>query len=152
MDFNKEYFLNYLRNGGDMDTIGRDIADAINDARDAYEAEKAIAAKAAEQRKAEELLETKRAIAEDMICLIKEYGDLINPEVSDCLDDYTTEDLDSMIHTMDGLFATLVVAVKMKEAFANELAAAPVKPVAKPSVKVPKTDDEVLANFIKNLM
>ncbi len=156
MNFDKDYFLTQMRAGKNLDDLGQEIAAAMNAARDAYDAEEALKAKAAkeaeEKRKAEELLETKRAIAEDMICLIKEYGDLINPEVSNCLDDYTTEDLDSMIHTMDGLFATLVMAVKMKEAIANEFAAAPVSPIKKAVVKAPKTDDEVLANFIKTLL
>jgi hypothetical protein len=145
MDFNKEYFLNYLRNGGDMDSIGRDIADAMNDAREAYEAEKAIAAKAAKEN---EMLQTKRDIAAEMIDLIVEYGELVAPGTSEMLQDYTDEDLDQMIETMDQLFNMLKAIAGLK----NAVAAAPVKPVIKTSVKVPKTDDEVLANFIKKLM
>lgn len=145
MDFNKEYFLNYLRNGGDMDSIGRDIADAMNDARDAYEAEKAIAAKAAKEN---EMLQTKRDIAAEMIDLIVEYGELVAPGTSEMLQDYTNEDLDQMIETMDQLFNMLKAIAGLK----NAVAAAPVNPVIKTSVKVPKTDDEVLANFIKKLM
>ena len=145
MNFNKEYFLDYLRNGGDMDSIGRDIADAMNDAREAYEAEKAIAAKVAQEN---EVLQTKRDIAAEMIDLIVEYGELVAPGTSDMLQDYTDEDLDSMIDTMDQLFNMLKAIAGLK----NAVAAAPVNPVIKTSVKVPKTDDEVLANFIKKLM
>ena len=145
MNFNKENFLDYLRNGGDMDSIGRDIADAMNDAREAYEAEKAIAAKAAQEN---EVLQTKRDIAAEMIDLIVEYGELVAPGTSEMLQDYTDEDLDQMIGTMDQLFNMLKAIAVLK----NSVAAAPVNPVIKTSVKVPKTDDEVLANFIKKLM
>lgn len=146
--FNKEYFLNYLRNGGDMDSIGRDIADAMNDAREAYEAEKAAAAKAAQAAKEKEMLQTKRDIAAEMIDLIIEYGELVAPGTSEMLGDYDEEELDQMIGTMDQMFNALKAIAGLK----NAVAAAPVNPVVKSSVKVSKTDDEVLANFIKKLM
>ena len=163
MNIDRDYFLTHMRSGKSLDDLGKEIADAMNAARDAYEAEEAAKAKAAkeaeEKRKAGELLETKRAIAEDMINLIKEYGDLVDPEVANCLDDYTTEDLDSMIQTMDTLFQTLVMAVNLKNmlndpaigGIATKVAAAPGSPIKKTVIKAPKTDDEVLTNFIKTL-
>lgn len=137
MEFNKEYFLNQLRNGQDIDTIGQSIADAMNEAVEAHKAE--VAAKEA-ATKAAEVENYKREIATDMIDLIKEYGHLVAPQAGDILDAITDEDIDVMIKTLDEMFNMMRVMAQLKVS------------LEQPATKSSKSDDEVLSNFIKSLM
>ena len=54
---NKDFFLNKLRAGESIDDLGTTIAALMNDAIEAYEAEKALAAKANNARKSEIVVE-----------------------------------------------------------------------------------------------
>ena len=138
--------LTRLRNGESMDTIGQSIADVLNAAQSAYDAE-LEAAKQAEA--ANTLAIKKRELAEDFIHLMQDYGDLVCPGSRDILEDYTDEDLDEMIHAIDQMFNLLQFAIQMRAALEK-------KPQPKshitPATKAPKSDDEVLANFIKSLV
>ena len=140
--FNKDYFLNQLREGKNMDEIGNALADAMNEAQEAYVAELKIA----EQNRAEvELRERKLAIAEDMVCLIQEYGELVCPEGCDVLQSYTEEDLEVMVGTLDEMFKMMKAMMELKNALT-------VPASKKPATRMSKSDDEVLANFIASLM
>lgn len=138
--------LTRLRNGESMDTIGQSIADVLNAAQSAYDAE-LEAAKQAEA--ANTLAIKKRELAEDFIHLMQDYGDLVCPGSRDILSEYTDEDLDEMIAAIDQMFNLLQFAIQMRTALEE-------KPQAKshiiPAPKVSKSDDEVLANFIKSLV
>ena len=135
-----------LRNGESMDTIGQSIADILNEAQDAYDAELEAAKKA---QAANALATQKRKLAEDFIHLMQDYGDLVCPGSRDILNDYTDEDLDEMIAAIDQMFNLLQFAIQMRTALEE-------KPQAKSrtisATKAPKSDDEVLANFIKSLI
>ena len=142
----KNYFLTRLANGEDINTIGQNIADMMNEAV-AEHAAKVEAEKAAKEKelKAQRLLTAKRSIAEDFIGLIEDYAELVYPESADLFEDYTNEDLDAMIETLDQMFQLLRLTKQYVEA----------QPVVfnKPAnTKATKSDDEVLANFIKSLM
>ena len=138
--------LTRLRNGESMDAIGQSIADVLNAAQSAYDAE-VEAAKEAEAANA--LATQKRELAEEFIHLVQRYGDLVCPGSRDILSEYTDEDLDEMIAAIDQMFNLLQFAIQMRTALEE-------KPQAKshitPATKAPKSDDEVLANFIKSLM
>ena len=138
--------LTRLRNGESMDAIGQSIADVLNSAQNAYNAE-VEAAKKAEAANA--LATQKRELAEDFIHLVQDYGDLVCPGSRDILSEYTDEDLDEMIAAIDQMFNLLQFAIQMRTALEE-------KPQAKshitPATKVSKSDDEVLANFLKSLV
>ena len=135
-----------LRNGESMDMIGQSIADVLNAAQNAYDAEMEAQAQA---KIANDLMLKKRELAEDFIHLMQEYGDLVCPGSRDILDEYTDEDLDEMIHAIDQMFNLLQFAIQMRTALEE-------KPQTKshitPVAKMPKSDDEVLANFLKSLV
>lgn len=138
--------LTRLRNGESMDAIGQSIADVLNAAQSAYDAE-VEATKKAEAANA--LAIQKRKLAEDFIHLVQDYGDLVCPGSRDILSEYTDEDLDEMIAAIDQMFNLLQFAIQMRTALEE-------KPQTKshitPATKAPKSDDEVLANFIKSLV
>ena len=144
--FDKNYFLTQLRNGVSMDSMGQALADAMNEAQEAYAAEQEIAK--AEQEK-QELAQAKRALACELIELIQEYGDLVDPNASDMLDEITDEDVDAMVTTLDEMFHMMSAMVELKKNL--EAATQSTKKVV-PVAKRAKSDDEVLSNFIKSLM
>lgn len=136
--FDKEYFLDQLRNGASIDAIGQSIADAMNEAVEAHNAE--VAAAKAAATKAAEVERYKREIAVDMVDLIKEYGHLVAPQAGDILDNVSDEDIDMMIKTLDEMFNMMRVMAQLKVS------------LEQPATKSPKSDDEVLSNFISTLM
>ena len=135
-----------LRNGESMDAIGQSIADMLNEAQNAYVAEQE-AAKA--EQAALDLAQAKRALACELIDLIQEYGDLVDPKAADMLDEINDEDIDAMVDTLDQMFNMMSSLMQLKHDL--EKAAAP-KQTVKVATKRPKSDDEVLSNFIKSLM
>lgn len=135
-----------LRNGESMDAIGMSIADILNEAQNAYDAELEAAKQA---QAANDLAIKKRELAEDFIHLMQDYGDLVCPGSRDILSEYTDEDLDEMIHAIDQMFNLLQFAIQMRAALEE-------KPQTKsqitPNPQLGKSDDEVLANFLKSLV
>ena len=151
--YDKNYFLNQLRNGVSMDSMGQALADAMNEAQEAYTAELAVKEKEAE---AAAIAENKREMALDLIDIIRDYGRMVAPEAADILDDVDDEDVDAMIVTLDQMFQMMSSMAQLK-ANLESLDKLPVPkaqvkshitPVAKPS----KSDDEVLAKFIASLV
>ena len=138
--------LTRLRNGESMDAIGQSIADVLNAAQSAYDAE-VEATKKAEAANA--LAIQKRELAEEFIHLVQRYGDLVCPGSRDILSEYTDEDLDEMIAAIDQMFNLLQFAIQMRD-LVDE--APKSKSKITPVLHAPKSDDEVLANFIKSLM
>ena len=143
--FDKNYFLTQLRNGVSMDSMGQALADAMNEAQDAYAAE--LEAAKAEQA-AQDLAQAKRNLACELIDLIQEYGDLVAPDAADMLDEINDEDIDAMVDTLDQMFNMMVAVNQLK----HDLEKIQPKQTVKVATKRPKSDDEVLSNFIKSLM
>ena len=151
--FDKNYFLTQLRNGVSMDDMGQALADAMNEAQEAYIAEQAVKVKEAEEAA---MAQNKREMALDLIDIIRDYGRMVAPEAADILDNVDDEDVDAMIVTLDQMFQMMSSMAQLKANLENmeklPVPKAQVKshitPVAKPS----KSDDEVLAKFIASLM
>ena len=135
-----------LRNGESMDTIGQSIADVLNEAQEAYIAEQAVKVKEAEEAA---MNQAKREMALGLIDIIRDYGDLVAPEAADFLDDIDDDDIDTMITTLDQMFQMMNAMAQLK---ANLEKAQPKSTKIPVPVKRAKSDDEVLANFIKTLM
>ena len=151
--FDKNYFLNQLRNGVSMDSMGQALADAMNEAQEAYTAELAVKEKEAEVAA---MAQAKRDMALDLIDIIQDYGHLVAPEAADILDDVNDDDVDAMIVTLDQMFQMMSSMAQLKANLESldklpvpkAQAKSHITPVAKPS----KSDDEVLAKFIASLM
>lgn len=151
--FDKNYFLTQLRNGVSMDDMGQALADAMNEAQEAYIAEQAAKVKEAEEAA---MAQNKREMALDLIDIIRDYGHMVAPDAADILDDIDDEDVDAMVVTLDQMFQMMSSMAQLKANLENmEKLPVPktqvkshITPVAKPS----KSDDEVLAKFIASLM
>ena len=138
--------LTRLRNGESMDTIGQSIADVLNEAQEAYIAEQAAKVKEAE---AAALAQTKRDMALDLIGIIQDYGNLVAPEAAKVLDEIDDTDIDAMVATLDEMFHMMTAMAQLKAQLEKVQTKSEKIPVP---VKRAKSDDEVLANFIKTLM
>ena len=135
-----------LRNGESMDTIGQSIADVLNEAQEAYIAELAVKEKEAE---AAAMAQTKREMALDLIDIIRDYGHMVAPEAAEILNDIDDTDIDAMVTTLDEMFHMMTAMVQLKATLEK---AQPKSQIIPSPVKRAKSDDEVLANFIKSLM
>jgi hypothetical protein len=170
MEFNKEYFLNQLRNGTSIDEIGNALADAMNAAQDEYRAEQDVAKARAAQVEAD-----KRNIIEDMLCLFQEYADVIGAEVPDDMFNCSGEDIDALVGAMDELFKMIASLDALKHDLQALNAAVPAKTCAGKVTLTPTnpgsnigeispirptqpkcelnvmSDDDILSNFLKLL-
>ena len=144
--FDKNYFLNQLRNGVSMDDMGQALADAMNEAQEAYTAELEVAKKAQADA---EMTQAKRDMALDLIDIIQDYGHLVAPDAADILDDIGEDDIDAMVATLDQMFQMMSSMAQLK---ANLEKTYTQIPECKPVTKRAKSDDEVLAKFIASLM
>ncbi len=151
MDMN--YFLKRLQAGEDMGDIGNEIAELMNEAQAAYEAEEkakaAALAKALAEKKAKDEAaakakdEKKAALLKTIVNAISEYGTLECPDLADMFI-VNEEDVQSLANYMTSLFTM----IKMFEtAPVNVKDAKPAHPV----VRV-RSDDDILNDFIKNFL
>ena len=131
MNITKDYFLDRLAAGENIDTIGQEMANAMNEALEAHraaeEAKKAAAAKAENE-------EAKRDIIEEMIELVQEYAILEGMEENEIK--VSPEDVDNMCAAFTEMFATMR-QLKNLSARLNE----------KKSLN--KSDDDILNEFVK---
>ena len=101
---NKDFFLNKLRAGESIDDLGTTIAALMNDAIEAYEAEKALAAKANDARK--------REIVVEITDLLKEFATLEGADTDDL--DLNDEEIEAMIGALSDLFKTITKLKSLK--------------------------------------
>ena len=145
MDMN--YFLKRLQAGEDMSDIGNEIADLMNEAQAAYEAEEkakaAALAKALAEKKAQDeaKAERKAALLKNIVDAIAEYGALECPDLADMFV-ADEEDIQALADSMTSIFTM----IKMFGAAPVEMKTA--KP-ARPVVTV-RSDDDILKDFVKN--
>ena len=136
---NKEYFLERLRAGEELSDIGNEIAEFMNEAQEAYDAE--VRAKAVAEAKAkEEKAQRKTDIMSTITSLLNDYIRMECPDLAE--DDGCNEaEVASLVSSIDGI-------LKMLTAFGN------FAPVDKDTIKIKKTtpsDDEIIKNFIRDL-
>ena len=146
--FDKNYFLTQLRNGVSMDDMGQALADAMNEAQEAYIAEQAVKVKEAEEAA---MAQNKREMALDLIDIIRDYGHMVAPDAADILDEVDDDDVDAMIQTLDQMFQMMSAMAQLKTNL-ESLPKAQTKSSITPVAKRAKSDDEVLSNFIASLM
>lgn len=145
MVIDKNYFLARLANGEDINNIGQDIADMMNEAMVEHTAMKeAEAAKAAEKAAAAEKAQAKRDLIEDMVDIIKNLAELEGMDPNDFT--VNDEDIDEMVAAFSDLCQTVMLIKKIAEPQKQ------VKPVKTSRINASKSDDEVLNDFIKSLL
>lgn len=151
MDMN--YFLKRLQAGEDMSDIGEELAELMNEAQAAYDAEerakrealaKALAEKKAQDEAAEKAkAEKKAALLRTLVDAIAEYGALECPELAD-LFVADEDDIKALADSMTSIFTM----IKMFGAAPVDMKSA--KP-ARPVVTV-RSDDDILNDFVKNFL
>lgn len=139
MVIDKNYFLARLANGEDINSIGEDIADMMNAAVAEHEA----------KQEANQKAQAKRAIMRDIVDGIAELAAL---EGMDPIDFETSdEELDMLVQSFTEMFQALA-QIKQLGVMLENAAEKPVPQKNKPVFKAPKSDDEVLSDFITSLL
>ena len=151
MNYDKNYFLDQLRNGQDINTIGQAMANAMNAAMADFAAEQEAARKAEAARVAKaELATKKKNLGLKMVDLFREYAALTGNTAMDELE-ITDDDMDTLVEALDQTF-TLMGAMKELKAAINSIPDEKVPMVhAKLQKAKIKSDDEILADFIASL-
>ena len=148
MNYDKNYFLDQLRNGQDINDIASSMADAMNAAMADFTAEQETARKAEAERVAKvELTAKKKDLSLKMVDLFREYAALTSNNVMNEMK-ITDEDMDTLVEALDQTFALMGAMKELKEAV-NSM------PVDKANPKTrihTKSDDEVLADFLAQIL
>lgn len=152
MNYDKNYFLDQLRNGQDINVMGQHIADAMNAAIADYTAEQEAARKAEAERVAKvELAARKKDVGLKMVDLCREYAALTGNTIMDEME-ITDEDMDTLVEALDQTFALMGAMKDLKVAIDN-LPDEKVPVIhAKVKANKGKSDDEVLADFLASIL
>lgn len=124
----KNYFMNRLANGEDIDTIGDDIAAMMNEALAEHNAKQAEA----------DRVNAKRELVKQLAGTIQELAILEGLSPEDIT--VTDEDIDVLLAGLSELFEIMRGLKELAGKLCLEA------PVAAP---VPASDDEILADFLK---
>lgn len=135
---NKEYFMTRLANGENIDDIGIEIAAMMNAAVAEHSA-KLAAEKAAIQEKEE----AKRELIKELVEIVRELAILEGMSADEI--SVTDEEINQMVEGFTEMFA----AMREVKRLVSQLEAAKPATAPKTSHIVAKSDDEVLADFIK---
>ena len=150
MDMN--YFLKRLQAGEDMSDIGNEIAELMNEAQAAYDAEEKAKAealvKAAAERRAQEEAAAKakaqkKELARQICDLIGQYGAMECPGLEGVFA-VSEEDIDAFVKSMTDVFGMFKNLYAIND---NLLANA-----KNMQVKIEKTDDDILRDYIAKIL
>lgn len=139
MNISTEYFMERLANGESMENIGAEMAAMMNAAQSQY-----VAAQAAEAAAAAEMEKRRTDLANTLIGSIQELAMLegfTEDEVA-----MTQEQAEEMVA---GILAIFETVRELRAVFEPILKAMEEEPAAQPQ---PKSDDEILANFLRGLV
>ena len=151
MNYDKNYFLDQLRNGQDINDIASSMADAMNAAMADFTAEQETARKAEAERVAKvELTAKKKDLGLQMVDLFREYADLTGNTAMDEME-ITDEDMDTLVEALDQTFALMGAMKELKEAV-NSMSVDKVNPKTRTATLHVKSDDEVLADFLAQIL
>lgn len=154
MNYDKNYFLDQLRNGQDINAIGQAMADAMNAAMADFNAEQEAARKAEAERVAKaELATKKKNLGLKMVDLCREYAALSGNTIMDEME-ITDEDLDTLVEALDQTFALMGAMKELKvaiDAIPDDKVPMVHANMQKAKAKA-KSDDEVLADFLASIL
>ena len=132
--FTKEDILSRLHNGENMDDIGNEIANILNEAEADYAAEQA--AKAEQE-------EAKRDLIKEMVEIIQELAILEGFDPKDM--EVSEEEVDYMVDAFTEIFATIRDLKKVFNPIKIDMP-------AEKSAPRNNADDQILADFLKSLI
>lgn len=142
MVIDKNYFLNRLANGEDMDVIGQEMAAMMNAAMAEHNANLEVEAK----RQAEvEKEAAKRDLIEELVEIVQELAILEGMDPDEL--QVTEEDMDQMVTAFNEMFAAMRDLKKMFASIDTDKIVAP--KTHKAVINVKPSDDQILADFIK---
>ena len=132
MNLEKNFLMKRLQDGETMDSIASEITDLLNE----------VAAEYAKSQSAAKKRAQKEDIANRFRDLLVEYATIEYPELIPAMT-MTEEDVDMMIDTFDDLFNSFKLLAAFSEPELKKIDI---------TSKQPKSDDEVLNNFISSLL
>lgn len=144
MVIDKNYFLNRLANGEDMDTIGNELAAMMTDAMNEHNAN--LEAEAKRQAEVEKEA-TKRGLVEEMVDIIKELAILEGMEPEEVT--LSDEEMDQLVEAFSGMFAAMRDLKKMFASLDTDKVVAHAPKARKATIDVKPSDEQILADFIK---
>ena len=150
MVYDKNYFLDQLRNGQDINAMGQAMADAMNAAIADYTAEQ----KAEAERVAKvELAAKKKNLGLKMVDLFRDYADLTGNTAMDEME-ITDDDLDTLVEALDQTFALMGAMKELKTAIDTipEDKLVGLNPKKRSATIHAKSDDEALKEFLAQIM
>ena len=150
MVYDKNYFLDQLRNGQDINAMGQAMADAMNAAIADYTAEQ----KAEAERVAKvELAAKKKDLGLKMVDLFRDYADLTGNTALDEME-FTDDDLDTLVEALDQTFALMGAMKELKTAIdaIPEDKLVGLNPKKRSATIHAKSDDEALKEFLAQIM
>lgn len=154
MNYDKNYFLDQLRNGQDINDIASSMADAMNAAMADFNAEQEVARKAEAERVAKvELTARKKDLGLKMVDLFREYAALTGNTAMDELE-ITDDDMNTLVEALDQTFALMGAMKELKVAIdsipADKIVAR--NPKININTSRAKSDNEVLADFLATIL
>ena len=151
MNYDKNYFLDQLRNGQDINDIASSMADAMNAAMADFTAEQEVARKAEAERVAKvELTAKKKDLGLKMVDLFREYAALTGNTAMDGME-ITDDDMDTLVEALDQTFALMGAMKELKVAI-DSIPADKANPKTRTATLHVKSDDEVLADFLAQIL
>lgn len=154
MVYDKNYFLDQLRNGQDINTIGQAMADAMNAAMTDFNAEQEAARKAEAEKVAKaELAAKKKDLGLKMVDLFRDYADLTGNTAMDEME-ITDDDLDTLVEALDQTFALMGAMKDLQTAIVSipENKLIGLNPKKCSATIHTKSDDEALKEFLAQIM
>ena len=144
MVIDKNYFLDRLANGEDMDVIGQEVAAMMNAAMAEHNANLEAEAK----RQAEvEKEQAKRDLIEELVEIVQELAILEGMDPDEL--QVTEEDMDQMVAAFNEMFGAMRDLKKMFAELDTDKVVANAPKTRKAVINVKPSDDQILADFIK---
>ena len=144
MVIDKNYFLDRLANGEDMDVIGQEVAAMMNAAMAEHNANLEAEAK----RQAEvEKEQAKRDLIEELVEIVQELAILEGMDPDEI--QVTEEDMNQMVAAFTEMFDAMRSLKKMFAELDTDKVVARIPKMHKATINVKPSDDQILADFIK---
>lgn len=144
MVIDKNYFLNRLANGEDMDVIGQEMAAMMNAAMAEHNAN--LEAEAAKQAEVEKEA-AKRDLIEELVEIVQELAILEGMDPDEL--QVTEEDMDQMVAAFNEMFGAMRDLKKMFASIDTDKVVAHAPKARVATINVKPNDDQILADFIK---
>ena len=144
MVIDKNYFLDRLANGEDMDVIGQEVAAMMNAAMAEHNAN--LEAEAKRQAEAEKE-QAKRDLIEELVEIVQELAILEGMDPDEI--QVTEEDMDQMVAAFNEMFGAMRSLKKMFAELDTDKVVAHAPKTRKAVINVKPSDDQILADFIK---